>query len=72
MHCSDERKIAFNILPFCLKWCSTVIETISKSLRICTFNFSCLSTAFIIGTLVLIVVYFLLLVLPVDIVAMPW
>ena len=49
-----------------------VLETISKSLHIYAFDFSCLSTAFIIATLVSIVMRFLLLVVFVDMDAMRW
>ena len=49
-----------------------MLDTISKSLNICAFDFSCLSTAFIIAGLVSIVMPFLLLVVFVDMVAMPW
>ena len=45
---------------------------ISKSLHSCAFDFSCLATAFIIATLVSIVMCNLLLVVFVDMVAMRW
>ena len=47
MYCSKEREIAFNILCFSSKMVFTVLETISKSLHVCAFDFSCLSNAFI-------------------------
>ena len=59
MYCSDEREIAFNILSFSFK---QVLEMISKSQHIRTLDFTHLSTAFIIATLVSIVIRFLLLI----------
>ena len=62
MHCSDEREKAFNILSFAFKMVYKVLETISKSLYICAFDSSRLSTAFIIAALVSIVMHLLLIV----------
>ena len=61
MYCSDEREIAINILSFSFKMMSTMLETILKYLHICAFDFSLLSTTFIIATLVAIEMRFLLL-----------
>ena len=72
MYCFDEREIAFHILPFSFKMVCTMPETISKSLHICAFDFTCLSTAFIIITSVLIVMRFLLLAVFIDMEAMRW
>ena len=63
MYCSDEREVALNIiniLSFAFKMVYTVLETNLKSLHICALAFLHLSTAFIITTLVLIIMPFLL------------
>ena len=70
MYCSDERGIAFNILSMSFKMMYTVLGSISKSLHICVFDFSCLATAFIIANLVLIVMCFLACICTEDMVAL--
>ena len=58
MYCSNEKEIDLNILSFSFKMVCTWGFKQLRSLHICAFDFSCLSTAFIIATLVLIVIRF--------------
>ena len=67
---STSISVQYLVLTF--KMVYKVLERISKSLHICAFDFSCLSTAFIIATLVSIVMRFLLLVVFADMVGMRW
>ena len=60
MYFSVVRKMAFNILCVSFKMVHTVLGMISKSLHICALDFSSSATAFIIATLVLIVMRFFL------------